>query len=226
MGKNTYGTSVAVTIFGESHGAAVGAVLDGIAPGIPVDPEWIRHQLSLRRPWGSISTGRRETDEFEILSGVFEGRTTGTPICIMIRNRDTRSKDYAATRALARPGHADYTAYEKYHGFEDYRGGGHFSGRITAGLVAAGAVALAALKGKGILVGTHIARCGGVADAEFLEMKAGGAALPGAGGRAGSAANDSPAGGKAPGSGNGQICTPSPRYSTAALPAESLPLCR
>ena len=99
MGKNTYGTSVAVTIFGESHGAAVGAVLDGIAPGIPVDPEWIRHQLSLRRPWGSISTGRRETDEFEILSGVFEGRTTGTPICIVIRNRDTRSKDYTATRA-------------------------------------------------------------------------------------------------------------------------------
>ena len=170
MGKNTYGTSVAVTIFGESHGAAVGAVLDGIAPGIPVDPEWIRHQLSLRRPWGSISTGRRETDEFEILSGVFEERTTGTPICIVIRNQDTRSKDYAATRALARPGHADYTAYEKYHGFEDYRGGGHFSGRVTAGLVAAGAVALAALKGKGILVGTHIARCGGVADAGFADV--------------------------------------------------------
>lgn len=167
--KNTMGTNVAVTIFGESHGAAVGAVIDGFAPGILVDEAFIEHQLSLRRPWGDISTARVEPDRFELLSGVFEGRTTGTPLCILIPNTDVKSGDYAATRALARPGHADYTAYTKYHGFEDYRGGGHFSGRITAALVAAGAVALTALHGRGIRVGTHIARCGGVSDAPFSE---------------------------------------------------------
>ncbi|MBQ9412193.1 MAG: chorismate synthase [Oscillospiraceae bacterium] len=165
--KNTLGTGVSVTLFGESHGAAIGAVLDGMAPGIPVDEAFIARQLSLRRPCGRISTARAEADRFQIVSGVFEGRTTGTPLCILVPNEDIRSRDYAATRALARPGHADYTAYMKYHGFEDYRGGGHFSGRITAALTAAGAVALLALRGKRIAVGTHIARCGGVADREF-----------------------------------------------------------
>ena len=165
--KNTLGTNVAVTIFGESHGAAVGAVVDGLAPGIPVDEAFIGHQLSLRRPWGNISTARVEPDRFELLSGVFEGRTTGTPLCVVIPNTDTKSRDYAATRALARPGHADFAAYAKYHGFEDYRGGGHFSGRVTAALVAVGAVALTALRGRGVRIGTHIARCGGVSDAAF-----------------------------------------------------------
>ena len=175
--KNTFGSSVAVTIFGESHGPAVGAVLDGMAPGVPVDVAFIARQLDLRRPYGKISTGRAEPDPFEIVSGVFEGKTTGTPLCIIIPNTDTKSRDYAATRALARPGHADYTAYMKYHGFEDYRGGGHFSGRITAGLVAVGAVAIAALRGKGIHIGTHIARCAGVADRTFGVLDADIAAL-------------------------------------------------
>ena len=125
--KNTFGSSVAVTLFGESHGPAVGAVLDGLAPGVPVDEAFIAAQLSLRRPYGAISTGRVEADRFQIVSGVFEGRTTGTPLCILIPNEDSRSRDYAATRALARPGHADYTAHMKYHGYEDYRGGGHFA---------------------------------------------------------------------------------------------------
>ena len=169
--KNTFGTSVCVTLFGESHGAVTGAVIDGLAPGIPVDAEFIARQLDLRRPWGSISTARREKDEFQIVSGVFKGKTTGTPLTILIPNADTNSRDYAATRALARPGHADYTAYAKYHGFEDYRGGGHFSGRITAGLVAAGAVAVSALRGKGVCIGTHIARCGGEADRDFSDLK-------------------------------------------------------
>ena len=168
--KNTLGSSVAVTIFGESHGGAVGAVLDGLAPGIPVDEEFISRQLDLRRPYGKISTARREPDKFEIVSGVFSGKTTGTPLCVLIPNTDTKSRDYAATRALARPGHADFTAFAKYHGFEDYRGGGHFSARCTAALVAVGAVAVAALRGKNILIGTHIARCGGVADREFLNL--------------------------------------------------------
>ncbi|MCD8358798.1 MAG: chorismate synthase [Oscillospiraceae bacterium] len=167
--KNSFGTSVCVTLFGESHGEAIGAVLDGLAPGIPVDTDYIAAQLALRRPYGSISTARQEPDRFQIVSGVFEERTTGTPLCILIPNVSARSRDYAAMRALARPGHADYTAYCKYHGFEDYRGGGHFSGRITAALTAVGAVALTALRGRGIVIGTHIARCGGVADRPFSD---------------------------------------------------------
>lgn len=165
--KNTFGNSVSVTLFGESHGPAVGAVLDGMAPGITVDPEEIAHQLTLRRPFGKISTARSEQDEFQILSGVFEGKTTGTPILIVIPNKDVKSRDYSETRFLARPGHADFTAYEKYRGFEDYRGGGHFSGRVTAALTAVGAVAIRALRGKNILIGTHIARCRGIEDRPF-----------------------------------------------------------
>ena len=170
--KNTFGTSILLTLFGESHGRAIGAVLDGMPPGIPVDPEALEKQLDLRRPWGKISTGRVESDRFEILSGVFEGKTTGTPICIVIPNEDTNSRDYAATRSMARPGHADYTAHVKYHGYEDYRGGGHFSGRVTAALTAAGAVAIAALQGKGIRIGTHIARCAGICDRSFADLQA------------------------------------------------------
>lgn len=167
--KNTFGNSVTITIFGESHGEAIGAVLDGIASGIPVSREFIAEQMDKRRAKGRISTARHEADEAEILSGVFEGKTTGTPICFSIKNTNTKSADYSGTRFLARPGHADYTAYAKYHGFEDYRGGGHFSGRITAGLVAAGAVAISALKQRGIEIGTHIKRCAGVPDRDFAD---------------------------------------------------------
>lgn len=165
--KNTFGKSVAVTLFGESHGTAIGAVIDGLAPGIAIDEDYIRARLELRKPYGSISTPRQEKDEFQIVSGVFEGKTTGTPLCILIPNTAQKSKDYEADRALARPGHADYTAYLKYHGYEDYRGGGHFSGRITAALVAAGAICLSALSAKGIEIGTHIARLGGISDSSF-----------------------------------------------------------
>ena len=165
--KNTYGTSVCVTLFGESHGRMIGAVLDGLAPGIPVDETLIARQLEKRRPSGRISTARREQDPFEIVSGVFEGKTTGTPLTILIPNEDTRSGDYR--RGAMRPGHADFTAHVKYHGFEDYRGGGHFSGRITAALVAAGAVAMGALQEKGIRIGTHILRCAGIRDADFTD---------------------------------------------------------
>lgn len=172
--KNTFGNALSVTIFGESHGAAIGAVIDGLASGLIVDEGFIRHQLSLRRPAGRISTARREADEFQILSGVYEGRTTGTPLCIVIPNADTKSGDYQTE--IARPGHADYTAKCKYHGYQDARGGGHFSGRVTAALVAAGAILIPALKGKGITIGTHVARCAGVNDAPFAfdesELKA------------------------------------------------------
>ena len=165
--KNTFGNVVTLTLFGESHGPAIGAVLDGLAPGIKIDEEQIRHQLSLRRPAGKISTARQESDPFEIVSGVFNGYSTGTPLCIIIPNSAQKSKDYSASRAKARPGHADYTAYCKYHGFEDYRGGGHFSGRITAALVAAGAILMGALAQKGISIGTHMSECAGVQDRPF-----------------------------------------------------------
>ena len=167
--KNTFGTSVVLTLFGESHGEEVGAVLDGMAPGLPVDEAFIRHQLSLRRPQGAISTPRREDDEFRIVSGVYEGKTTGTPICILIPNRNVHSGDYP--EGLVRPGHADYTAECKYHGYQDPRGGGHFSGRITAALVAAGAIAISALEQNDIYVGTHIRSLAGVQDRPFENLQ-------------------------------------------------------
>lgn len=170
--NNSFGRNVVLTLFGESHGSAVGAVLDGLAPGIPVDEALIAAQLELRRPFGDLGTARCEEDRFTIVSGVFDGKTTGTPLCILIPNEETRSGDYEALRHLARPGHADYTAQCKYHGFQDYRGGGHFSGRLTAPIVAAGAVALAALRTRGIHIGTHILRCGGASDRGFEDLRA------------------------------------------------------
>lgn len=165
--KSSFGQSVNISITGESHGSGLVAVLSGLTPGIKIDEEYIRRCLSQRAPMGKISTPRQEADEFEILSGVFEGFTTGTPITILIRNTNTKSKDYSEMAFTARPGHADFTADVKYHGFQDYRGGGHFSGRITAVLVAAGAIARLALKNKGIEIGTHIAKCGTVSDRAF-----------------------------------------------------------
>ena len=169
--KSSFGQSVNICITGESHGEALVAVLSGITPGIKIDREYICHCLSQRAPKGKISTPRQEADEFEILSGVFEGYTTGTPITILIRNTNTKSKDYSEISSTARPGHADFTAEEKYHGFQDFRGGGHFSGRVTASLVAAGAIARLALKNKGIEIGTHVAKCGGVSDRDFENIK-------------------------------------------------------
>ena len=169
--KNTFGNSISITLFGESHGEEIGVVLDGFAPGIEVDEAYIAQKLALRRPIGKISTGRVEPDHFRIVSGVFEGHTTGTPICVLIPNENVRSRDYESTRFLARPGHADYAAFCKYGGYEDYRGGGHFSGRLTAPLVAAGAIAQLALEKKGIRIGTHIARCAGIPDRGFEDLE-------------------------------------------------------
>ena len=165
--KNTFGSSISVTLFGESHGEEIGAVLDGLAPGIPVDEEAIRHALSLRRPSGELSTKRQEQDAFRIVSGVFRGKTTGAPITVLIENTAKRSADYESGDRMARPSHADYTAFVKYHGFEDYRGGGHFSGRLTAPLVALGAIVRTALAEKGITLGTHIAELGEISDRPF-----------------------------------------------------------
>ncbi|MGN0707643.1 MAG: chorismate synthase [Faecalibacterium sp.] len=168
--KNTFGNNIALTIFGESHGAAVGAVLDGVAAGVPVDEAFIAACMDKRRARGDgLSTARVEADEVRILSGVVNGRTTGTAIALMIENQNTRSGDYAKTADLLRPGHADYTAYAKYHGYQDARGGGHFSGRVTAALVAGGAILLEALDRAGITITTHIARCAGILDTPFAQ---------------------------------------------------------
>ena len=166
--KNTYGSALALTIFGESHGAAIGAVLDGMAAGVPVDEARIAACMDKRRARGDgLSTARVEADQVQFLSGVVNGHTTGTAIALMIENQNTRSGDYAKTADLLRPGHADYTAYAKYHGFQDARGGGHFSGRVTAALVAGGAIVLDALSRAGIDISTHIARCAGISDTPF-----------------------------------------------------------
>ena len=162
--KNVFGNSLTVTLFGESHGPYIGATLDGIAPGIKIDYAYIDKMLEQRRPFDTISTARVEGDKYEIISGVFEGHTTGTPLTVIIPNTDTKSADYESLKNTPRPSHADYTAEIKYHGMQDYRGGGHFSGRVTAALVAVGAIVSSALSKKGIKIGTHISELGGICD--------------------------------------------------------------
>ena len=168
--KNTYGTSLTVTIFGESHGDYIGAVIDGIAPGIKIDKDYINQKLTFRRPYGKISTARVEQDNYKIVSGVFEGHTTGTPLTVIIPNENTSSKDYSKLKDTPRPSHADFSAECKYHGYQDYRGGGHFSGRVTAALVAAGAILSSALESLGIKIGTHISRLHGISDRGFENL--------------------------------------------------------
>lgn len=150
MSGSTFGTLFRVTTFGESHGPALGAVLDGCPAGIPVSEEMIQHYLDLRKPGQTkYSTPRKETDTIRLLSGIFEGKTTGTPILLLAQNETQRSADYSEISSYYRPGHADYTFDAKY-GFRDYRGGGRSSGRETLGRVAAGAVAIEFLKTLGI----------------------------------------------------------------------------
>ncbi len=171
MSVNSYGDRVTVTLFGESHGPCIGAVLDGLEAGVEVDEEFVNSQMEKRRAKGDISTKRKEADKVKFVSGVFQGRTTGTPIAVIIENENTMSKDYSKIKSLARPSHADYTGFIKYNGFNDYRGGGHFSGRITAPLVAAGAILIKYLMSKGIYICTHILECGGIRDREFGNLE-------------------------------------------------------
>ena len=156
--KSAIGQCIQLSLFGESHGEAIGVVIQGLPSGILIDQAWMQKQMEKRKPKGKISTQRQEADIPEIVSGVFEGRTTGTPLCILIQNENMRSKDYSTMRNIPRPSPADYTAEINYLGYQDYRGGGHFSGRITAPLVAAGAIFLQMLKSKGIEVGTHVSQ--------------------------------------------------------------------
>jgi len=159
---NTFGEIIRVTTFGESHGAAVGAVLDGVKPGIEISADYIQTEMSRRRPGQSkVTTSRDETDQVHDLSGICEGKTTGTPIAMLIYNRDQDSSKYDAIRDLFRPGHADFTYYKKY-GLRDHRGGGRSSGRETAGRVATGAVARKILKERGIRIVAHAVEIGGI----------------------------------------------------------------
>ncbi len=169
--KNTFGNSLHITLGGESHGDSLFAVLDGLCPGTVIDESYIASRLTLRRPSGNISTPRKEADEFKIISGVYEGRATGTPLCILIPNTAKKSADYDETRYIPRPSHADYSAFLKYGGYQDHHGGGHFSGRITAALVAAGAIAQLALENEGIKIGTHIKSIGTAFDRGFENLE-------------------------------------------------------
>lgn len=165
---NTFGTTAGLTIFGESHGLSIGAVLDGLPSGEAIDWEAVKREMARRAPGkNKMSTQRQEKDAFEVQSGFFNGYTTGTPLCAIIRNSDQHSKDYDQLRHVMRPGHADYSGKIRYGGFNDYRGGGHFSGRLTAPLVFAGAVASQILARRGIAVGSHILRLAGIADRPF-----------------------------------------------------------
>ena len=161
--SNTLGTSLKITTFGESHGPAIGVVIDGVKPGLPISREEIQRELDRRRPGqNKLVSPRNETDQVEILSGIFEGKTTGMPIALLIRNNDAQSKSYEAIKNLFRPGHADFTFFSKY-GFRDYRGGGRQSARETANWVGAGAIAKKMLAKKGIQIIGYIKEIGGIA---------------------------------------------------------------
>lgn len=167
MSGNTFGTLFRITTWGESHGPAVGVVVDGCPPHIPMDESIIQAMLDRRRPGQAVtSTSRKETDQAKILSGVFEGRTTGTPIMIMVENRDAKSVAYSAISEVFRPGHGDFTYQAKY-GIRDWRGGGRASARETVGRVAAGAVAGVVLKKENISVLAHTVALGAVAAKTF-----------------------------------------------------------
>lgn len=163
-----YGMNIKMAIYGESHGASIGLVIDGVPPGLQLDLEQIEKEMARRAPGkNQLSTQRKESDSFAIQSGFFEGYTTGTPLCVVIKNSDQHSKDYSILKDKMRPGHADYAGFVRYQGFNDYRGGGHFSGRLTAPLVFMGAVAKQALAQAGILVGAHILQIADIKEENF-----------------------------------------------------------
>ena len=166
--SGVWGNNIKISIFGESHGNAIGITISGLPTGIEIYLDKIDLEMKRRAPGKSkLSTARAEKDIPEILSGIFEGKTTGAPLCGIIRNGDTRSKDYGKLKDLMRPGHSDYTGNIRYDGFNDYRGGGHFSGRITAPLVFAGAICKQILEGMGITIGAHVKSIKNIQDASF-----------------------------------------------------------
>lgn len=165
---STFGKAIEINLFGESHGDSIGIVINNLPAGIKLDFTNIDHELYKRRPKSSLSTPRREKDEYKIISGYYNNFTTGTPLTIVIQNSDTKSKDY--NPEILRPSHADYTSHVKYNGFQDYRGSGHFSGRITTPLVILGAISNQLLLQKGIIVGSHINSIKDINDKEFSDF--------------------------------------------------------
>lgn len=165
---SAFGERLRVSIYGESHGNGIGALMEGLPAGFPIDTDALM-QFMQRRQGGNnaLSTSRRESDIPEFVSGVTDGRTNGFPLCITIKNTNTRSGDYSELRDKPRPSHADYPAYVKWGGMADMRGGGHFSGRLTAPVCAAGGIAKQYLAARGIFVGAHIARIAGIPDEAF-----------------------------------------------------------
>ncbi len=162
------GNKIKLSVFGESHGKAIGCVIDSLPAGIKLDSELIKRDMLRRAPGRSKeSTPRVEADNVEILSGVLDGHTTGAPLTAIIKNTNTRSSDYAEIELVPRPSHSDYPAFVKYDGMNDTAGGGHFSGRLTAPIVFAGAVAKCVLGDKGINIGAHIAEIAGIKDNKF-----------------------------------------------------------
>ena len=169
---SVWGNTIKVSIFGESHGGGIGVVLDGFPSGIAFDEAFVLSEMERRAPGrNKQSTARKEKDAPKILSGIYQGYTTGTPICAMIENTDTRSGDYKDFSTQPRPGHADYTGLVRYEGYNDPRGGGHFSGRLTAPLVFAGAMCKLYLKSKGITVGSHIQSIAQIQDTPFDDVQ-------------------------------------------------------
>lgn len=165
--SSSFGKMLRVTIFGQSHGEAIGAVIDGLPAGFRIDRDAVAAFMARRAPGRALTTQRRESDEPEIVSGLVGGVTCGAPLAAVIRNADRRSGDYDELRAKPRPMHADYPAWVKYHGANDVRGGGQFSGRLTAPLCFAGAVAMQLLAERGAVIGSHVASIGGVRDEPF-----------------------------------------------------------
>lgn len=167
--KNVIGNSITLTLFGESHGTAIGGVLDGFPAGVRIDEKLIEDMMAKRRAAGAASTGRHEADVPQFLSGIHDGYSEGTPIAFVTANTSQHSGDYDALKNIARPGHADYTGHIHYYGYEDASGGGHFSGRLTAVMVAAGAICMCLLRERKIAIGTHIADLCGIQDRPFRE---------------------------------------------------------
>lgn len=165
--RDTFGNGLSISIFGESHGPAIGATISGIAAGVAIDMDFMAAQMDKRKAVGSISTKRKEADIVNVLSGVYDGKATGTALTLMIENTNTKSGDYDKTAQLLRPSHADYTAFAKYKGYQDVHGGGHFSGRLTAPIVAAGSIFTNILAKKGVIIASHMLECAGVKDDEF-----------------------------------------------------------
>ena len=166
--NSAYGENLKLTIFGQSHGPAIGMTLDGIPAGLPVDEEKLQNFMSRRAPGQNAwSTPRKEADKIEFLSGILNGKTCGAPITAVIRNTNTLSEDYDNLKYCPRPGHADYTAQVKYGGNQDAAGGGHFSGRLTAPLCIAGGLCLQWLETLGVQIGAHIANIHGIEDDPF-----------------------------------------------------------